>query len=53
MSFKQQQLNLIHTEFDSYLTILILELDFLRKKASGGTYPKIFKTTIILSFFVV
>lgn len=41
--FVHYDLNLIRPEFDSKLTDLVIELDYLRKKQLGGsTHPKIF-----------
>lgn len=41
--FVHYDLNLIKPEFDSKLTDLVIELDYLRKKQLGGsTHPKIF-----------
>lgn len=41
--FKPYELKLIEPDFDSYLTDLIIELDYLRKKRlQGSTHPKVF-----------
>ncbi|MBN8699014.1 MAG: Fic family protein [Chitinophagales bacterium] len=43
MSFKHKPLNLINPAFDSNLTNLILELDFLKRKVlRGSTHPALF-----------